>query len=211
MAVKRIVAFPWLGGGRWLTVELDGVAYPVQIRVGKSEDGRLICTGLKLGTLDGGNEVVVADQEGRELPIHEAWGTTADREWEVTARSLRGVHLPEILELVAMVDTVQSPDSQALFFRATGRAKVTEGFIPPFEGQRTPRGPRGYTREHWETVAATYREALLKRPRNPHAYIAKHLYTSEPTARRWVMKCRDLGLLGEAQAGKAGELPADSE
>lgn len=81
---------------------------------------------------------------------------------------------------------------------------------PAYERSHLPRGYR-IPREHFEHVAEVYREALQRNPRHPYSYVTTALQTTTPTARRWVQRARDMGLLGEARRGRPGEHPRISE
>ncbi len=163
----------------------------------------MVCTGLRLGVLEG-DYFTRVDEEELTAP----WGGGGlSREWEITARSLRLISLPAILDYLLSLEDPPEP-LRSIFREALGRESLVEDLAPQTVLKKRP-GPQGHPREHWERVAAVYREGLLRRPSNPHKYVAERLYTTEQTSRRWVSKCRDLGLLGARQLGKAGEAPAD--
>ena len=198
--------FPAAGEGRWITLELETVPFPVQMRLAKASDGRVVCTGLKLGVFSEYQERWAAEHPDGD--VAEAWGGGGvEREWEITARSLREIRLPEVIEYVLAQGDPQA-DVRGVLRAMLGKDTLIDGLVPETVARKRP-GPRGHPMEHWQTVAATYREALERRPSNPHKYIAEQLFTTEQASRRWVSKCRDLGLLGPAQLGKAGELPAE--
>ena len=70
-------------------------------------------------------------------------------------------------------------------------------------------GPKGHPRDHFEAVAIAYRQALGLPA--PVKQLAKQFLTPEgrptpeATVRRWLQRCRDMGLLRPARPGKAGE------
>jgi|GEM_PF-6094449 len=168
---------------RWVGVGLDVVPYPVEIRVNRTEDGRLACTGLQLGA---------------RLDID-----PPQVETEITARSLRDLPISQILGAIAR----QLP-AQPMAAEALGVNGVIQG--PPLRRATRPRpGPRGWPREHFEEVARVYREGLAREPRAPVKYVRETMFTTEPTARRWIQRARDMGLLGKATPGKAGERPSE--
>ena len=161
----------------WIPVLGEGMpGFLVEIRVARGPDGRLICTGLRAGG-------------------------HPDAPQEVTARGLRQIPLARIL--TALAGESLSEEGRKWMAQQLGEelAHVT---APRFEPTRTPRGKR-IPDEWFATVADVYREALIVNPRNPYKHIIAELVTSEPTARRWVRRARDLGLLGEAAHGRAGE------
>lgn len=75
-------------------------------------------------------------------------------------------------------------------------------------------GPHGIPRERFVEVAELYRQALEARPSAPVRWVSETLigYSGKPgvpesTVRRYLQRCRDLGLLGPSIPGKAGEQP----
>lgn len=141
--------------------------------------------------------------DGRLICTGLVAGALADEPVEVTARSLR--ELP-IADLLGSVVALKDDDDFGGIFRAVLDLADEVEELP----RRRP-GPRGYDRHHFEHVAAIYREALTTSPRAPMREATRRLHTSEATARRWVQRARDMGLLGESQAGKAGERPQRKE
>jgi hypothetical protein len=161
----------------WRLVGKPGLPFDIKIRVGRMPDGRLACTGLRLG-----------DEEGEPKP-------------EITVRALRALNLPDILKATADAIFASDPAfSQALLGYRLGDATA------PKIIRSRPR-PQKYDRAHFERIADLYREALLRDPGSPYAYLMQHEDKSLSTVRRWVQRARDKGLLGEAIPGKAGELP----
>jgi hypothetical protein len=59
--------------------------------------------------------------------------------------------------------------------------------------------------EHYKTVAAIYRAALVdpKRRKTPTKAVQEHFTVAKPTAARWVMECRRRGLLDPTTRGRA--------
>lgn len=168
---------------RWWPVHAEP-EYPftLDVRVGPLDDGRLACTGLRLNY-------------------------RGDSATEITARSLREVHLPEILR--AAVDRLSEADPSL--------AKAFLGYeLSPATRKTKPRlrpGPPGYDRQFFADVADLYRESLRLNPAHPYDHF-RRAWGGVPinisTARRWVQRARDMGLLGNAPAGKAGEVPRAS-
>ncbi len=126
---------------------------------------------------------------------------------EVTARSLRQLPLSQIL--AALVKYRSSSEGQRMMAERFGLWTAVEA-APAYERPHLPRGYR-IPREHFEHVAEVYREALQRNPRHPYSYVTAALQTTTPTARRWVQRARDMGLLGEARRGRPGEHPRISE
>lgn len=65
-------------------------------------------------------------------------------------------------------------------------------------------GKRGHGPEHWQWVAARYRELTTGGSHRPVAAIAEERGVSANTAAGWVSRCRKLGLLPPARHGKSG-------
>lgn len=122
-------------------------------------------------------------------------------EQEITARSLREIPLSQLLSRRG--GRSANSESLGLSFAAA----FMEALSPEFEGALARPGPQGHPREHFEGVAAAYREALIQSPRAPVQWLldTETLHGSEATVRRWIRRARDMGLLGEAVPGRAGE------
>jgi len=168
-------------GAAWYSVIGSGLpGFVVEIRVGNSPDGRLICTGLRVGG---------------PPDTH-----------EITARGLRQIPLSRIL--AALGAELRSIDPQSReYLAATLGLELAGDAAREFTRPPLPRGTR-LPRSWYEKVAEVYREGLRVNPRNPYKHIMATIHTSEPTARRWVSHARSIGILGEAISGKAGEKPA---
>ena len=164
---------PPLRPGTWCVFSGGQLPHPVAIRAARSPDGRLVCTGLALGGLDG-------DAAASEEP-----------EPEITARDLRAIPLSQLL--------------------AGGGKELVGGLLgltaTDFSGLRARPGPTGHPREHFEGVAEAYRRALVESPRSPVKWVSQELHYSDATVRRWLRRCRDMGLLGESTPGRPGEHP----
>jgi hypothetical protein len=166
----------------WLLVRWPGSPFPVLMRLGLSSEGRVVCSGLVLG---GGqpNEPKVGLQRGRAG-------------LEVSASSLRQIPLGALLE--------------ALSRRQSENFHLAR--LPEFQ-RPTRLGPRGIPTEKLAEVAELYRRGLAERPSAPVRWMAEQILgptgkpTPEVTVRRWLQRCRDLGLLGPSIPGKAGEQP----
>jgi len=162
----------------------EGLPFSIQARVGRSPEGRLVCTGLRLG-------------EGRRVSPHED-GTEA----EITQRGLRQVRLTEILAAIAGVDPY--PGSQPEW---EGKAVLDAFFVnadaePVQPKPRVRPGREGYTREFFEgqELPRFYEHALKTSPNRPASQVARDLHVSEPTAYRWIRRAKKLGLLQDPPA-----------
>jgi hypothetical protein len=174
----------------WVGFRDDRLPFPVAMALGRSPDGRLICTGLYIGNLDLG-----ADYD----PPPDAPEWYGSERVEVTSRSLRELPLTALL---GSVEALRDDPEGRAFFREVFRLADDLGALP----RRRP-GRRGYDREFFEQVAAEYRAVLALEPRAPVKALAKQRQQSEATVRRWVQRARDMGLLGASTPGRAGEGP----
>ncbi len=157
------------------------VPYRVQIRVEVDRERRLVCSGLRVS---GGPAGV-----------------------ELTTRGLREIRLNEILaELAAALGrdsewlSDQKPEPERLR-RELNITRVLGAPMPPTLEAR-PVGRRGHPPAFYQEVAEVYRTSG---GRKPVKRIAERFTVEDATARRWVRRARELGFLGKAIPGKAGE------
>jgi hypothetical protein len=174
----------------WLSVEWPGAPFPVLMRLGWSPQGQLVCSGLLVGGGQPGDPKA-GMQRGRA-------GV------EIPASSLR------LIPVGALLDALGRRRAEDIRLE---RLPVFERPTPPGFPRPTRLGPRGIPRERLAEVAELYRQALMERPSAPVRWMSEHILnperkpTSEVTIRRWLQRCRDLGLLGPSIPGKAGEQP----
>jgi hypothetical protein len=183
-ALRHVNASEWVG------VDTGGPAGRVLLRLGLSRQGRLVCTGLIVGTAE---------------PL---WGDPPEI-GEVTARQLRAIPLGEMIASLALSAAIGSkrPDDPIQAYLARVRGRPLRERVTPYPGPQARPGPKGHPSEHYERVAVAYREALVAHPRAPMKALAEQLHYSDATVRRWVQRARDKGLLGPSIPGKAGEEP----
>lgn len=182
--LKDVIASKWQG------FEGGGLPHPVLLRLEKSPEGRLICTGVIIGA-----------------------GKPRRGSREVTARELRRIPLGEIVSICGeYVRATPKPtrlSTGAWMFEGTFMEELAgiflTGDLKAYTGPVARPGPKGYPREHFEGVASAYRDALLTAPSRPIAALQGQMSASEATIRRWVQRARDMGLLGDSIPGKAGE------
>jgi hypothetical protein len=191
----------WPGRGVSLAVPVRTLPFPIAVKVGKGDGGRLVCTGLRMG----------ADA----VPGWDAKGSV-----EITPRALREIPLGQILRELA----------ERLEFRLAtfvDGGEAFEALADDHNRHRSHPGRRGYPSEFWEGIAAVYRQGMIVSRRNVSRYVAEHatdvdgrrMYTDtdqerlwenrERTARKWAKIARRKGYLGPARRGKAGEYPED--
>lgn len=174
--------------------------FPVAVKLGKSDSGRLVCVGLRLG----------ADAIPGYTPL--AAGV------QITSHALREIPLRQILDDVAEMIARPLP-----FLLAAEMAERLDAATVEYDKPRKHPGRRGHPLAFYEGIRDLYREALQVSPGHVSRYIVEHakdadgrpMYVEtdredlresrEATARRWVMKVRKKGLLGPAQRGMAGE------
>lgn len=163
---------------------------PVLVRLGE-RDGKLVCTGLILGASPSHPHERARD--------------------EITARDLRAVPLGAIVANIASLlvdresprfEDLESEDAVLI------RDLVQTAAWPVNQRPRARPGPKGWDDAHWTEVAQCYRGAVQKR-QPVRAAIQERFNVSESTARRWIERARDRGLLGDAIPGKAGEREKD--
>jgi hypothetical protein len=170
----------------WHTVSGGGLPWPVLVRLGLAE-GRLVVTGLFIGAVD---------EQGQAA-------SAVEQEREITSRALRAVSVPDITETIAR----QAARSDGLGF-------IERGMVETAHPHRRPRlrpGPQGYPRDHFRDVARRYRAALRRSPRAPIATLAREWPADPSTVRRWIGRARDMGYLGRAPVGRAGEQDEQEE
>lgn len=178
---------------QWVVLEGGSLPYPVTLSAGIGDDGRLRCTGVILGAF------------------------TAEPA-EITSASLRDVRISELLQEVSRTgDLLES----LIEFTGPGEGRsFLDRLSPGLISDLPPRPPQvrgALPRSHFEAVAKEYRRALVKNERAPMAEMRGRLSewlerdVPEPTARRWVQRARDMGLLGASRPGKAGEKLAVTE
>jgi hypothetical protein len=220
-------------GGVWIELlpSTPGptLPYPVEVRVRKSSDGRLICTGLKLG-----------------------W-PGSEQETEITSKSLREIPLGQILPAIGQALAAASRLTQArpvprdVTDRIPASGKITPelarelwAYAPQIPTAMVPAPPDHETlprragrprrsAEFQQRLADVYRKALEVDPRHPYRYVVdnateddgslvwaptdddRYRMAFETTARKWIHRLRG-GILGRTTQGKAGERPtADTE
>jgi hypothetical protein len=163
----------------------------LRVQVGPDEPPRTIL--LRFGRAADGRIIVTGVFIGAE-------------EREVTARSLRQ------LPLAHLIAFARSGQPRLLnWWLAQGLATSTERVV-----RAGPPGPKGHPREFFEQIAEQYRRALEEAPSTPVKWLALEVKTREDkptpesTVRRWLQRCRDMGLLGPSMPGKSGEAPAAS-
>jgi hypothetical protein len=158
--------------------------------------------------LVGGEKMVAVRGHGLPFPVSLVPGRAPDGRLacklllvggnvtEVTATSLRALPLGEIVDELSRQYAPSAREGLApLWFRPTRL------------------GPHGIPRERLAQVAQLYRRALDEQRGAPVRWLCEHITgpngkpTPEPTVRRWLQRCRDLGLLGPSIPGKAGEQP----
>jgi hypothetical protein len=176
---------------QWVVLDGCGLPYPVTLSAGIGDDGRLRCTGVILGALTA-------------EPV------------EITSASLRDVRVTELLQQIASTGDLLEP----LFSYSGPREgrpfldRLIPGLVPDLPPQVPPVRGGALPRGHFEVVANEYRRALVVDTHAPMTELRHRLAEwldreiPEPTARRWVQRARDMGLLGASRPGKAGEKPA---
>ncbi len=141
-------------------------------------EGRSDLVDLQLKEWDGGS--ITADAI-RRIP----WGEVIDEGRSMLADMLRDVADEEDDELAAHIQAGADLIEQTT--RKRGRPRVSA--------------------EELSAVARTYREAV-RFGADPVLEVAKALGVTRSTASKRVMRAREVGMLGPAVPGKAGEVPS---
>ncbi len=158
---------------------------PVALAIGRSADGRLICTGMLIGL----NEAYPLGNNRFGEPM------------EVTSRDLRGIPVAELIGKAVHA----APAHHEL------GARFAEARARDLAAVRRSPGPKGHPDEHFQWVADMYRRALEARPDAPVVWLTEQLDRDRSTVNRWLQRARDKGYLGEATPGRAGEKPTVEE
>lgn len=157
----------------WFGCDASPPEHATYVRIGRRPDGRLVCTGLIVGGL--------SFDYGPDMP-------------EITARALREIKLPHLVEQAVMSGTGDWEERVR---------RLLDASLPVRPRVRR----RQLGDDHFRDVAESYRQAMVKAPQAPTQWLAKQWHVSEPTLRRWLQRARDKGYLGASMPGKAGEAP----
>jgi hypothetical protein len=85
------------------------------------------------------------------------------------------------------------------------RRKELEAARPKSKPGRRPL----YTPAHFAKVARVYSDAYAIG--KPTQAVKDYFHVEHSTAAKWVARCREMGLLGKTEKGKAGGLPPEDE
>ena len=154
------------------------IPYGIRIRVEVDREHRLVCTGMRLG-----GPPVGGSPDSEETV-------------ELTTRGLREIRINEILAQLG-----QEPLKPPWLLGELGGTSASEGPASHLLDSRAL-GRRGHPHEHYQKVAEIYRASGAIKPVKR---IAEHFVVEDATARRYVRRARELGFLGLAIPGKAGE------
>lgn len=165
---SRVHVFDGLKSHMWIDLNGGGLPQPILVRLARTPEGSLACTGLIIGAF--GDE-------------------------EITPRDLRGIRLGEIL---ANFSSLLAAHKKNKATRELGRVTIGDLLEASAEGEvrsavHRP-GPRGRPREHFERVAEDYRAALVSHPRSPIKQVAYLWSVNEATVHRWLERCLELGI-----------------
>ena len=175
--------------GIWIRAEGRELPHPTYFRLGIGDDGKLVATGL----------VIAPDGEltarGARVPLADIVARFAEAVIEpATRRRLR-------VELDNRPEWEQDPRWQQEQPEAPPGSPdwwgALEFMAMPSAGAALPvarvrPGPHGYSDEHYQQVAETYRHADVRAP--IRAVMREH-HASESTATRWVREARRRGYL----------------
>jgi hypothetical protein len=172
----------------WIIVEDEKLPHPVQVRIGVSEDGRLVATGL----------LIQVEAEG-----------------ELTTRAAR-IPLAEIVTAYAAVTTETSKRLALERLGRPEFAKDKRWQNHLLEGpedsvsvaartqpvRRVRPGPHGYSDDYYRDVAKRYAQAKREHPQAPIQALMKEFPASEPTVHRWLRTAREKGFIKTTKKDK---------
>ncbi|MEX0990645.1 MAG: hypothetical protein WD004_00015 [Actinomycetota bacterium] len=177
----RAQVFKALSEQWWHQVSGEGLPGPVLIRLGKTPEGALACTGLILGATD---DVEISARDAR-IPLGAILEDISSRLDRKTLRS--GVN----------------PNLTA-FYNALMDVAIDESAAPLTKPKRRP-GPTPLSDDHFRWFADWYRHALVEAPNSPVTMLHRELGVSKETIRRWrreavARRFLDLNAKGDAAA-----------
>jgi hypothetical protein len=177
---------PGLTGTTWVRAEGPELPFPVYVRLGRDDEGRLVTTAL----LVGGDRVL-------------------------TARELREVRLADIANRFAAEVSKPATYSRLVseyFGGVTHRwagkpparvPRALQQLLPELEDKRPVArvrpGRRGHPPAHYREVAKAYRRAKREHPQAPIRALIRELHASEPTVHRWLNRAVKDGYLKESE------------
>jgi hypothetical protein len=206
---------------------MASLPYPVAVSLDVGSGGRIRCTGLVIGMADEGDATAeVTSASLREIRVSELLEVITgasdllSKPRTVTAAELAGLAGPgydpadfrstdggKTYELPPLI-SYRGPEMGRPFLD-----RLLPGMVPEAPPQSSRIRGQALGRDHFEWVAGEYRRALKEKPSAPMREMIRRLTVKlkreipEPTARRWVQRARDLGMLGPSAPGKAGEYP----
>lgn len=178
----RPFLFERLDRDAWISCEGGWLKVPLLIRVARTSEGELVCTGLMAG-------VSPSDPE------------------PISARDLAGIRLGSLLAQLAPV----LGDGRKSRYLKEGALSTPEDFRDllgkvtvdrPRQGPKLP-GRHQLTPEWFQKVADIYREVLAESPERPTQALARKTSVSTRTASRWITRAKEMGLIDDDD--KAGE------
>jgi hypothetical protein len=161
--------------GTWVRAAGGDLPQPVLVRLGLSDDGRLVATGLHIEA--------PSELAARDLRLPLAWivGEIAARRPDVF-KSL-------LAERLEYADRIK---------RARGKMDTLRAAAQPVGRpvmRRARPGRRGHPDAHYRQVAQAYRRAKRQHPRGPIRALMEELHASEPTVHRWLNTAVEKGFL----------------
>lgn len=170
-----------LDGDDWIEARAGGLEAPILARIGRSQDGRPIITGLMIGEFDDGE--ITADTLRALRPralLAQLFEDFAPGEPPAPPAAAEDGQLPDMLEQVEwglMQEHVWAP--------AREQAPEQEAVTPP----------RGPSLDQLRQFAEVYQREWERFPSRAMTSTAEAMSISRPTANRWAKRCREHGLL----------------
>ena len=149
---------PWVGVIGGLP---KGIPYPFDLCLGRTEGGKLVCTGLRMGT-------------GARFPLTE--------DVQVTAGSLRLIPLGEVLRFLTSYEASDDPwVKKAMGPLVASKAK-------PYTELTTMPGRRGHPDSFYREAAKQYLEVARENPQKIWPQLAHQRGYSDSQTRRQLQK-----------------------
>lgn len=189
---------------RWVDPD-DKSQWAVTFRWGPvGPAGTVECVGLELRSVP-----VPVERLGHEDPLT-SWRDVKPQ--PVTTSRLRRLNLATLVaqekaalgqRISAALPAIDEASARAGTVAREICAELTTAAATRPRGGQTGR-PARYGREHFEEVARVYRENYSGLTSTPTKAVAEHFGVTSATAKKWVSRTRQMGMLGPTEPGRAG-------
>lgn len=178
---------PEIHGASWIRASGERLPYPVLIRLGVGDDGRLVATGLLIET------------EG-ELTTRAARTPVAEIVTEIAA--LKPAAWKQLFaEMIGRPECAK--DKRWRDWQPEAPEGFPAGLAADFVAvpartrpvKRVRPGRRGYPDDYYRDIATRYAQAKRQHPRAPIRALMAELHATEPTVHRWLRTAREKGFI----------------